>query len=59
MLWDWVGWIFWGLILCVTSYGVTRAASLAHFRTKLEYMRELMTEATKETENGPSQGGQS
>ena len=50
--WDWLGWIVWGLILCVTSYGVTRAASLAHFRTKLEYMRELMIEAAKENGNG-------
>ena len=57
-MWDVLGWIAWGLLLCVTSYGVTRLASLAHFRTKLEYMRELMVEASKEPEKGIDNGSQ-
>lgn len=38
-------WISLGAILIViTSYGASRAASVAYFRTKLEYIRSVLKE---------------
>lgn len=53
---DWVWAVVWLLatapILIAVAYLIVRAASLAHFRTKLEYLRSMLKELGKGEHNG-------
>jgi hypothetical protein len=40
MSWEW--WLLIAFALVVLSYAMSRAASLAYYRTKLEYFRSVM-----------------
>lgn len=44
--------VFWGLLALVLVYVLVRAASFAHFRTKLEYFRQMLKELEKGDSNG-------
>ena len=45
-------WIVWALLALVVVYVLVRAASFAHFRTKLEYFRQMIKELDKGDPNG-------
>jgi hypothetical protein len=44
--------ITYGLVTLVLVYLIVRAASLAHFKTKLEYLRSTMKEIKGEINDG-------
>jgi hypothetical protein len=40
-----LAWVFiLGVVTVILAYAVVRAASFAHFRTKLEYLRSVLKE---------------
>ena len=52
-LWQWLGFFLLLFLLIFWAYAVVRAGSFAYFRTKLEYIRQMMKEMKGE-ENGES-----
>ena len=46
------GYLIAGLALVVLAYVIVRAASFAHFRTKLEYLRSVLKELHGGRQNG-------
>ena len=42
-----LSWLAGAVLLVILAYAVTRAASFAHFRTKLEYLRNVLREINR------------
>jgi hypothetical protein len=54
--WTWVPQLqlfLWLILLVVFAYLIVRAGSFAYFRTKMEYLRQMLKEMRRE-ENGES-----
>lgn len=47
-----IGLLILAPIVVAIAYAVVRAASFAHFRTKLEYLRTMMKEVGGDQQNG-------
>jgi hypothetical protein len=45
--WTSLSWLAGAVLLVILAYAVTRAASFAHFRTKLEYLRSVLREINR------------
>ena len=45
--WTSLSWLAGAMLLVILAYAVSRAASFAHFRTKLEYLRSVLREINR------------
>ena len=47
IFWTSLSWLAGAALLVILAYAVSRAASFAHFRTKLEYLRSVLREINR------------